>query len=77
MNPVPTKKWIRFLKINGVVFKRMGKGDHEIWDKIDGSLSRPITFISAEKEIPPMHIRTNLKTLGIDYKDFLKIIKDV
>ena len=76
MKPVPTRKFIKFLKSIGLEYKRT-KGDHDIWDKIEGSLPRPVTFIGREKEIPPMHIITNLKTLNIDQKEFLEKIKNI
>jgi predicted RNA binding protein YcfA (HicA-like mRNA interferase family) len=41
--PVPTKKFIKFLKKMGLEYKRT-KGSHEIWDKKDGSLLRPVVF---------------------------------
>jgi len=51
-------------------------GDHEIWDYPNDNffLLRPVTFIGCDKEIPALHIMTNLKTLGISYSDFIKEI---
>lgn len=69
MKPIQTKKFKKFLKSEGLVLKRT-KGDHEIWDKENGSLSRPVTFIGCEKEIPMFHIQTNLRTMNISGKDF-------
>lgn len=76
MKPIPTRKFIKFLKSIGLEYKRT-KGDHDIWDKTDGSLQRPVTFIGREKEIPPLHIQTNLKTLNIEPKEFMDRIKNL
>lgn len=73
--PIQTKKFKRFLKKKGLKHIR-DHGDHEIWDFQNNNtkLLRPITFIGCDKEIPALHINTNLKTLGISYIDFLKEI---
>ena len=69
--PIPTKKFKKYLKSKGLRHIR-NKGDHEIWDYDDRSiLLSPVTFIGCEKEIPPLHIKTNLSTLNIDYKEFI------
>jgi hypothetical protein len=52
-------------------------GSHEIWNRKDGSLPRPITFRGAKKDIPPTHIRTNLWTLGMTIEEFQQIIKSL
>ena len=49
----------------------------EKWDLKDDSLLRPVIFRGAKKEIPGTHIHTNLHTLGVDYKTFLKEINDL
>jgi len=68
--PIPTKKFKKYLKYKGLKHLR-SEGDHEIWDfPNDNRLFRPVTFIGCEKEIPALHIKTNLKTLGISYSDF-------
>lgn len=75
--PVPTKKFIKFLKKIGLVFQR-SKGDHEIWDYPEkSSLLRPVTFISKDKTVPSLHVETNLKTLGMKYKEFNKIMSSL
>jgi len=74
--PVPTKKFIKWLKKRGLIFKR-SKGSHAIWDYPDDSLLRPVIFRPAEKEIPSYHIHTNLETMGVDYKTFEKEINDL
>ena len=76
MRPIPTKTFRKFLKHIGCVYIRT-KGSHEIWDKKDKSLNRPITFRGSKKEIPPTHIRTNLCTLGMTTEEFDRIIKEL
>ena len=72
--PIPTRKFVKFLKEIGLELQRT-KGDHEIWDYPHNSrLLRPVTFISKEKTIPPLHIKTNLNNLGMSYKKFLEIL---
>ncbi|MFC0876943.1 hypothetical protein ACE01N_10120 [Saccharicrinis sp. FJH2] len=69
--PIPTKKFKKFLKKRGLKHIR-DNGDHEIWDfPNDKQLLRPVTIIGCEKEIPPLHIKTNLLNMGIEYDDFL------
>ena len=73
--PVPTKKFKKYLKNLGLVCVRKS-GDHEIWDfQKDSPLLRPLTIIGCEKDIPALHIKTNLQTLGVDQNDFEKEIK--
>jgi hypothetical protein len=67
--PVPTKKFKKFLKNHDLELKRT-EGDHEIWDKADDSLLRPVTIIGCDKEVPALHIKTTLKNMGIDPSDF-------
>lgn len=73
LKPCPRRKWIKFLKSQGLEHKRTTR--HEIWDKPDDSLPRPITFKPTNKEIPPTHIHTNLKTLNMTHKEFEDILK--
>lgn len=74
MNPVPINKYRKFLKSQGLVKKRI-ESSHEIWDKLDDSLTRPITIDTNYKEVPILHIHTSLKTLGITKQEFSKLIK--
>ncbi|MGD1046186.1 MAG: hypothetical protein ABR936_12835 [Bacteroidota bacterium] len=71
---IPAKLFREFLKSIGCEYKRT-KGDHEIWDKKDGSLLRPIVFKTSKKEIPLRHIHTNLITLEMSHQEFEDRIK--
>ena len=72
--PIPTAKWKKWLKSLGLEYKRT-EGSHEVWGYPDDSLLRPVVFRGAKKEIPGVHIHTNLQTLNIDYKTFQKQIR--
>ena len=74
LSPISTRKFRKFLQYVGCEYSRI-EGDHEIW-KRDG-LKRPVTFITNEKEVPPFHIRTNLKTLEMSSDEYLKIITKI
>ena len=74
--PIPLAKWKKWLKLHGLVYMRT-EASHEIWDRPDDALHRPIVFRSAKKEIPGFHVHTNLQTLGVDYKTFLKEIQNL
>jgi len=74
LKPIPTAKWKKWLKSIGLEYKRT-EGSHEVWDYPDDSLLRPVVFRGAKKEIPGIHIHTNLQTLNIDYKTFEKQIQ--
>jgi predicted RNA binding protein YcfA (HicA-like mRNA interferase family) len=76
IKPVKTKLFEKWLKKRGLVYKRT-KGSHDVWDYPDDSLLRPIVFRGAKPEIPGCHIHTNLDTLGVEYKDFLKEIANL
>lgn len=73
LQPIPTKKFKKFLKNQGLVYVRT-EASHEIWDRPDDSLLRPVTFWGHKKEVPGLHIHTNLKTIGMTYKEFKKVI---
>ncbi|MEP6793993.1 MAG: hypothetical protein ABJB16_06685 [Saprospiraceae bacterium] len=62
------KKWRKFLKSQGLIFKR-SVGGHEIWDYPDDSLLRPVIYSAHDKEIAIYQITTNLKTLNLTMED--------
>lgn len=66
---VKTSCFEKFLKSLDCAGPIQGKGDH-IKYKCPGCF-RTIIFRST-KEIPEIHIRTNLSSLGISVNDFLK-----
>ena len=74
MKAIPTKFFRKFLKSAGC-HKDRNEGGHEIWDR--EGLLRPIVFRANEKEIPLLHIHTNLQDLGVSHKDFEKAIEEL
>jgi hypothetical protein len=75
MKTIDTRLFKKFLQSLGLEYKRT-KGSHEIWDfKKEPFLDRPVIFRGKEKQVPTMHIHTNLVTLGLTHKEFEEIIK--
>lgn len=70
--PISFKKFEKFLFYVGCTFTRQ-RGDHRIYERVD--LKRPLV-VPYEKELPDFIISTNLETLGINKKEFLRIIKE-
>jgi hypothetical protein len=70
---IPLKKFKKFLKHIDCVKVRT-QSSHEVWDKFDGSLQRPIVVDNNYKDVPMLHIHTCLRTLGISKEEFEKII---
>ena len=73
LHPVKRKVFEKFLRYIGCTHTRT-KGDHLIYTRED--LKRPVV-ITKDKEIPVFHIRTNLRTLGIDKDEFLEILRSM
>ena len=72
---VPRKVFIKFLATLGIVYMR-AKGGHKVYDNPNHPLKRPIIIQSRGKEIPRMHIQSNLSTIGVDTKVFLEFLKN-
>jgi hypothetical protein len=60
--PVKTKDWIAFLLAHNCKYLRT-KASHDHW-KCKGCF-RTITHREKDNEIPAMHLRTNLKSMGL------------
>ena len=69
--PVSKNKYIRWLKKKGLVHLRT-TASHELWDNPDCPQDRPITFRTMDKDIPPLHLKTNSETMGVTMKDLYK-----
>ena len=65
--PVKTKCFEKFLTSHKFSFNRQASSHHH-WRK--PGVNRTITFEGNEKDIPPFHIQTCLKTIGITPKEF-------
>jgi predicted RNA binding protein YcfA (HicA-like mRNA interferase family) len=68
--PINWRKFEKFLFFIGCRFERE-EGDHRIYWK-DG-LSRPIV-VPREKQLPIFIIRNNLRVLGVDTQEYIKIL---
>jgi hypothetical protein len=75
LKPIALKKLKKYLTSKGCYCKRV-KSSHEIWDKKDNSLDRPIILDNNYPDVPLLHMQTNLRTLGISFKDFENEIKN-
>jgi predicted RNA binding protein YcfA (HicA-like mRNA interferase family) len=71
LTPVHWKKFEKFVLYVGCHFERQ-KGDHRIYWR--SGLKRPVVF-PADKEVPVFIIRNNLRTLGINVKEYLEIME--
>lgn len=73
---IETELFIEYLISLGLVYERH-KASHYVFDNPEGKpkLDRPLIVRTKHKEIPILHIHTNLKTLGISHKDFEEWLK--
>lgn len=67
--PVKTKCWIAFLTSKGCVGKKKKNGGSHFIYRCPGC-TRSLPVRENYKDIPPLHIHTGCKTLGISTKDF-------
>lgn len=74
--PIPREKWVKFLKNEGLECIRT-TASHELWDRPGKRLDRPVVFRRKDRDIPPLHLGTCLKTLGISKQEFLAKIADI
>ncbi len=75
---ISTKRFIAWLESIGLVYERT-KASHDHYNYPKGHpkrLTRTITLRSKYKEIPILHIHTNLKTLNISKDIFEEEIKN-
>lgn len=73
ITPVSWQEFEKFLLYIGCEYKRK-KGSHRIYHK--PGLNRPIV-VPEYKELPVFIIRNNLRTLDIDPKQYLEILKQL
>lgn len=65
--PIKTKLFIKFLKHHKCYRLKKSSGSHSFWKR--PGLTRRIVIRESDKEIPPLHIMTNLKTLQLKFED--------
>lgn len=71
--PVSTKCWESFLLANDCQFQK-NDGSHHKWKC--PNCWRSIIFWGHKKEVPRMHIRSNLKTMGKTNTEFNEWAKE-
>jgi predicted RNA binding protein YcfA (HicA-like mRNA interferase family) len=74
---IPISVFIAFLESLGLEYERT-RASHNFYNYPKGNpkrLNRPVVIRTLYKEIPLLHIHTNLKTLGISKKDFEEYLK--
>ena len=71
--PVKISLWVRFLESKGCKYVST-KASHDKY-KCPGC-TRSIIHRENDKDIPALHIHTNLKSMGIDKNEFWKWIED-
>ncbi len=65
MRPIPAQKFRKVLKRLGLEHKGT-QASHEKWDmRKPPMLDRPVIIWANEKDIPILHVKTNLHTLGM------------
>ncbi|MBU1034713.1 type II toxin-antitoxin system HicA family toxin [Patescibacteria group bacterium] len=73
MKPIHWKKFEKFLFKVGCEFRRE-KGDHRVYKK--RGLLRPIV-IPRDSQLPIFIIRNNLRVLGMEVEEYLKILENL
>ena len=73
IKPVSRSKFEKFLLEVGCSFRRQ-RGSHRIFNK--PGLTRPVV-VPARGSVAPTIIRSNLRTLGIEPKEYLQILEEL
>ena len=76
IKPIPIKNTKKILKSLNLQYVRT-KSSHEIWDRPDNPLPRPVTIDTNYKDVPILHLHTTLKAIGISKKKFEEILKSI
>jgi len=66
--PLPVSCWESFLSLKGYKMSRI-KGSHYQWTK---NGRRTIPVWGNEKEIPAMHLKTSIRSMGLTLTDLYK-----
>ncbi len=70
--PLSTKCWEIFLRLNGFSLDRIESSHHQ-WTKKG---YRTISVWGNEKQIPPLHLKTSCRTMGVTLNDLYNWAKD-
>jgi len=65
--PIKTKCWIKFLEYKGCKYIRTTASHHQY--KCPNCL-RTIPVRTVEKDVPAIHLKTTLQTMGVSYQSF-------
>ena len=71
--PVKTKCWVKFLEAHKCKYLRT-KASHDLYKC--PNCFRTITHREKDKEIPALHLQSNLKTMGYDLQYLYNWIKE-
>jgi predicted RNA binding protein YcfA (HicA-like mRNA interferase family) len=71
LSPVHYSTLIKIFELDGFIVKRK-KGDHIIMVK--EGIKRPIVIKSSPKEVPVIHIRTNMTTAGMSRQEYFELL---
>jgi len=75
---IPLNKFIAWIESLGLQYERT-KASHDLYNYPKGHpkrLTRSVTVRTKYKDIPILHIHTNLQTLGISKSEFEERIKN-
>ena len=73
LSNISLKQFMLFLKNAGCEYVRTS-GGHEIWDKSDKSLTRPIIIQTHFNRVSQMCVYSALRTLGLSRNDFFELL---
>ncbi len=69
--PIKTKDFVKILELLGFVFIR-STGSHFFYARIGDK--RPLIVKPKDKNIPPFHVKTYLKQIGLDEETFFEML---
>jgi predicted RNA binding protein YcfA (HicA-like mRNA interferase family) len=71
ITPIHYRKLVKVFELGGFTVKRQ-KGDHLILTK--PRIKRPVVIKRSPREVPVIHILTNLQTAGISRERYLELL---
>lgn len=74
LSNINPKDFRRFLEYIGCTYVKT-EGGHEKWTRV--GLTRPIIFQNHVKPMPEFIVRNLLRLLGVDRKDFERIMQEL
>jgi predicted RNA binding protein YcfA (HicA-like mRNA interferase family) len=72
--PIKTKTFIKILEALGFEFNR-STGSHFFYTRLEDK--RPIIVKPKDKDIPPFHVKTYIKQIGVDQETFFAMLEDL